>query len=49
MVKILDRESINRMVGRRGSGGVGGGGGGSDIDLSSYATKSWTDDNYVNK
>jgi len=49
MVKVLDRESINRMVSRTGSGGVGGGGGGSDIDLSSYATKSWTDDNYVGK
>ena len=49
MVKILDREGINRMVSRKGSGGVGGGGGGSDIDLSSYATKSWTDENYVGK
>lgn len=49
MVKVLDRESINRMVNRKGSGGVGGGGGGSDIDLSSYATKSWTDENYVGK
>lgn len=49
MVKVLDREAINRMVSRTGSGGVGGGGGGSDIDLSSYATKSWTDDNYVGK
>ena len=49
MVKVLDRESINRMVSRTGSGGVGGGGGGSDIDLGSYATKSWTDDNYVGK
>jgi hypothetical protein len=39
------------MVGRTGSGGVGvgGGGGGSDINLSGYATKYWTDDNYVNK
>ena len=37
------------MVSRTGSGGVGGGGGGSDIDLSSYATKSWTDENYVGK
>lgn len=37
------------MVGRRGSGGVGGGGGGSDIDLTGYATKSWTDENYVGK
>jgi hypothetical protein len=49
MVKVLDRESINRMVSRTGSGGVGGGGGGSDINLSGYATKYWTDDNYVNK
>ena len=49
MVKVLDRESINRMVNRKGSGGVGGGGGGSDIDLGSYATKSWTDENYVGK
>ena len=49
MVKVLDRESINRMVSRTGSGGVGGGGGGSDIDLTGYATKSWTDDNYVGK
>ena len=49
MVKVLDREAINRMVDRRGSGGVGSGGGGSDIDLGSYATKSWTDDNYVGK
>ena len=37
------------MVRRKGSGGVGGGGGGSDIDLSGYATKSWTDENYVGK
>ena len=37
------------MVRRKGSGGVGGGGGGSDIDLTGYATKSWTDDNYVGK
>ena len=49
MVKVLDRESINRMVSRTGSRGVGGGGGGSDIDLSGYATKSWTDENYVGK
>ena len=49
MVKILDREAINRMVSRKGSGGVGGGGGGSDIDLSGYATKSWTEQNYVGK
>ena len=49
MVKVLDRESINRMVNRKGSGGVGGGGGGSDIDLGSYATKSWTAENYVGK
>ena len=49
MVKVLDREAINRMVDRRGSGGVGSGGGGSDIDLGSYATKSWTDENYVGK
>ena len=49
MVKVLDREAINRMVDRRGSGGVGSGGGGGAIDLSSYATKSWTDDNYVGK
>ena len=49
MVKVLDRESINRMVNRTSSGGVGGGGGGSDIDLGSYATKSWTDENYVGK
>ena len=49
MVKILDREAINRMVSRTGSGSVGGGGGGSDIDLTGYATKSWTDDNYVGK
>ena len=49
MVKVLDRESINRMVGRRGSGGVGGGGGGSDIDLTGYATQLWTDENYVGK
>ena len=49
MVKVLDREAINRMVGRTGSSSVGVGGGGSDIDLSSYATKSWTDDNYVGK
>ena len=49
MVKVLDRESINRMVNRKGSGGVSGGGGGSDIDLGSYATKSWTDENYVGK
>ena len=49
MVKILDSEIINRMVRRKGSGGVGGGGGGSDIDLSGYATKSWTDENYVGK
>ena len=37
------------MVSRTGSRGVGGGGGGSDIDLSGYATKSWTDENYVGK
>lgn len=49
MVKILDSEIINRMVRRGGSGGVGGGGGGSDIDLTGYATKSWTDENYVGK
>ena len=49
MVKVLDRESINRMVRRTGSGGVVGGGGGSDIDLGSYATKLWTDENYVSK
>ena len=49
MVKVLDSEIINRMVRRKGSGGVGGGGGGSDIDLTGYATKSWTDDNYVGK
>ena len=49
MVKVLDREAINRMVNRKGSGGVSGGGGGSDIDLGSYATKSWTDENYVGK
>ena len=49
MVKVLDREAINRMVGRRGSGGVGGGGGGSDIDMAGYATQLWTDENYVGK
>ena len=49
MVKILDSEIINRMVRRKGSGGVGGGGGGSDIDLTGYATKMWTDENYVGK
>ena len=48
MEKVLGRESINRMVGRKGSSGVGGGGG-SDIDLGSYATKLWTDENYVSK
>ena len=37
------------MVSRTGSSGVGGGGGGSDIDLTGYATKSWTDENYVSK
>ena len=49
MVKILDSEIINRMVRRKGSGGVGGGGGGSDIDLTGYATQMWTEENYVGK
>ena len=48
MVKVLDRESINRMTGNRSSGG-GGGGGSVDIDLAGYATKLWTDENYVGK
>ena len=48
MVKVLDRESINRMTGNRSSGG-GGGGGSVDIDLSGYATEMWVEDKYVNK
>ena len=46
MVKILSRDSINRMVGRKSSvAGVGGGGG--DVDLSGYATKIWTQETFV--
>ena len=37
------------MVSRTGSTSSSGVGGGSDIDLGSYATKSWTDENYVGK
>ena len=48
MVKVLDRESINRMTGKSSSGG-GGGGGSVDIDLSGYATEMWVEDKYVNK
>ena len=48
MVKVLDRESINRMTGNSSSGG-GGGGGSVDIDLSGYATKNWTEEFYINK
>ena len=48
MVKVLDRESINRMTGNS-SGGGGGGGGSVDIDLSGYATKQWTEEYYINK
>ena len=46
MVKILSRDAINRMVGRKSSvAGVGGGGG--DVDLSGYATKIWTQETFV--
>ena len=46
MVKVLDRESINRMTGNSSSGGGGAGGGG---DLAGYATEMWVEDKYVNK
>lgn len=48
MVKVLNRESFNRMTGNSSSGG-GGGGGSVDIDLSGYATMNWTEEYYINK
>ena len=46
MVKVLDREAINRMVSRTGSTSSSGGGGG-DIDLAGYATMIWVTENFV--
>ena len=47
-MESLSRDKVLRWFSGQQSQG-GSGGGGSDIDLGSYATKSWTDDNYVGK
>ena len=45
-MKTINRDKIQRMVGR---GTGGGGGGGRGVDLAGYATQGWVEQNYVSK